>query len=439
MEIIKKPKKIDYSIFNKNNKNLEARYGLPNKIIYCNKCVQSNQMPRSTTEFENTIENNKKTLNFNENNICDACLFAEKKKNINWEEREKELIQLCDKYRKDDGSYDCVAPGSGGKDSIFAAHILKYKYNMNPLTITWAPSLYTDWGYKNWKNWLNAGFDNVLFTPNGRTHRLLTRLALEKLLHPFQPFILGQKTLAAKIAKMYEIPLIFYGEQEAEYGTSLQKSSSAKVSETLFSTEKEYLNLSLGGVKVNDLIKYFGLKKNDLKCYIPEQKKIIKDFKIDFHYLGYYLKWHPQSCYYYSVENTNFEASPERTSGTYSKYNSIDDKVDDLHYYTTFIKFGIGRATYDASQEIRSGDITREEGISLVNKFDGEFPRRFLPELLEYLSIKKKDYPIASQMFEENEFSEKYFNNLCNNFRSPHLWYFENDKWYLRKNLNSNL
>ena len=109
MEIIKKPKKIDHSIFNKNNKNLEARYGLPKNIIYCDKCVQSNQMPRSTTEFENTIENYKKTLNFNKNNICDACLFAEKKKKIDWNEREQELIQLCDKYRKDDGSYDCVA------------------------------------------------------------------------------------------------------------------------------------------------------------------------------------------------------------------------------------------------------------------------------------------------------------------------------------------
>ena len=172
MQIIKKPKKIDYSIFNKNNKNLEARYGLPQSIVYCVKCVQSNQLPRSTTEFENTIENKKKTLNFNENNICDACIFAEKKKKIDWKEREKELIQLCNKYRKDDGSYDCVAPGSGGKDSIFAAHILKHKYNMNPLTVTWSPSLYTDWGYKNWKNWLNAGFDNVLFTPNGKTHRL---------------------------------------------------------------------------------------------------------------------------------------------------------------------------------------------------------------------------------------------------------------------------
>ena len=57
-----------------------------------------------------------------------------------------------------------------------------------------------------------------------------------------------------------------------------------------------------------------------------------------------------------------FQCSPERTTGTYQTYTSIDDKIDDFHYHTTYIKFGIGRATYDASQEIRSGDITREEG-----------------------------------------------------------------------------
>ena len=72
-------------------------------------------------------------------------------------------------------------------------------------------------------------------------------------------------------------------------------------------------------------------------------------------------KWIPQECYYYAVEHTNFKARPFRTEGTYSKYNSIDDKIDDLHYYTTFIKFGIGRATYDASQEVRNKHITREE------------------------------------------------------------------------------
>ena len=66
------------------------------------------------------------------------------------------------------------------------------------------------------------------------------------------------------------------------------------------------------------------------------------------------------------VEHGGFKPSPERTVGTYSKYNSIDDKIDDFFYYTTYIKYGIGRATYDAAQEIRNEEITREEGVALV-------------------------------------------------------------------------
>lgn len=91
-------------------------------------------------------------------------------------EREKELIEVCNKYRSTDGSYDCLIPGSGGKDSFYQAHVLKYKYGMHPLTVTWAPNMYTDWGWKNQKAWINAGFDNILYTPSGRTHRLLTRI-----------------------------------------------------------------------------------------------------------------------------------------------------------------------------------------------------------------------------------------------------------------------
>ena len=83
---------------------------------------------------------------------------------------------------------------------------------------------------------------------------------------------------------------------------------------------------------------------------------------IEVHYLGYYLKWIPQETFYYAVENCGFRPRPFRTQGTYSKYNSIDDKIDDLHYYTTFIKFGIGRATYDVSQELRNGHLSIEEG-----------------------------------------------------------------------------
>ncbi|HRE31718.1 MAG TPA: N-acetyl sugar amidotransferase, partial [Candidatus Berkiella sp.] len=90
-----------------------------------------------------------------------------------------------------------------------------------PLTVTWAPHIYTPWGWQNFQSWIKAGFDNYLMTPNARIHRLLTRLAVENLFHPFQPFILGQKNLAPKMAKLFNIPLVFYGENEAEYGNPI--------------------------------------------------------------------------------------------------------------------------------------------------------------------------------------------------------------------------
>ena len=172
---------------------------------------------------------------------------------------------------------------------------------------------------------------------------------------------------------------------------------------------------------------------HDLQPYLPADPAQLEAQKVEVHYLGYYLKWHPQGCYYYAVENGGFEASPERTPGTYSKYNSIDDRIDDFHYYTTFIKFGIGRATYDAAQEIRSGDITREEGVALVKRFDGEFPDRFADEIFRYLSVPAKEFPQASKMFEQPMVDYEYFMHLADTFRSPHIWKYEEGEWKLRR------
>jgi N-acetyl sugar amidotransferase len=434
------PKKINIEDFKKDKKNNNTKYGLPKNVIYCKNCVISNQRPNSTVEFFNNKNQKKKTINFDIHGICDACKLSFKKKNeIDWEKREKELIDLCNKFRKSDGSYDCIVPGSGGKDSFFTSHILKYKYKMNPLTVTWAPHIYTDWGRKNFDKWIHSGQDNYLITPNGKVHRLLTRLSTDILFHPFQPFIIGQKLVASKLATQLRIPLIFYGENESEYGNPIKDTEVATRNDEFFKSDKD--DIYLGGMHIQDLIKNYGITKNELSPYLPLKSEVFKNIKIQTHYLGYYLKWHPQFCYYYAVENGGFEASPERTPGTYSKYTSIDDKIDDLHFYTTGIKFGIGRASHEAAQEIRSGDINRQEGISLVKKYDHEYPERFINELLSYLSINKNDFPIAHKMFEQPIMDEKYFKILADNFRSPHIWYYEkkinsNQVWHLKNTIS---
>jgi N-acetyl sugar amidotransferase len=411
--------------------SLPTKYGLPPEVLFCTRCVISNQRPNSDIEYKHTAQTKKTTIRFDEHGLCDACRVAEQKKRIDWAERERELRAVCDRYRRTDGRYDCLVPGSGGKDSFFQAHVLKYKFGMHPLTVTWAPHIYTDWGWKNHQAWIHSGFDNYLLTPNGRVHRLLTRLAVDRLFHPFQPFIFGQKFLGPKLAAMFEVPLIFYGENEAEYGNPIADTTSAKRDYSYFA-QSDQSQIFLGGTSIKELKDRYGLDDNDLVPYLPADPDDLQRKKIEVHYLGYYLKWHPQSCYYYAVENGGVQASPERTPGTYSKYNSIDDRIDDLHYWTTHVKFGIGRATYDAAQEVRSGDITRDEGVALVKRFDGEWPARFEDELMAYLSLPEKEYPIASREFAEPIMTKAGFIKQADNFRSPHLWRQENGVWHLR-------
>jgi len=412
--------------------NPQQKYGLPPKVEFCIRCAVSNQRPNSAVEFKHTDKSVKATIMLDEEGVCDACRTAERKaREIDWEERERKLMALCDKFRSRNGSYDCLVPGSGGKDSFYQSWMLKYKYGMNPLTVTWAPNIYTDWGRRNFDAWIHSGMDNYLMTASGRSKRLLTRLAVENLFHAFQPFIIGQKAFAPKMAIMFNIPLIFYGENEAEYGNPIDDNADAQRSYDYFASSSED-ELYIGGESITSLKENFGLTQADLTPYLPSDVSPLRDLGAEVHYLGYYLKWHPQSAYYFAVENGGFMASPERTAGTYSKYNSIDDKIDDFHYYTTFIKFGIGRATYDASQEVRSGDLEREEAVALIKRYDGEFPERWADEIFQYLSIDEKSFPKAHKAFEHPGMTREYFEALTNRFRSPHLWQIKDGVWSLR-------
>jgi N-acetyl sugar amidotransferase len=375
------------------------------KVRFCKRCVISDQRPNSCVEHANHGQA-KTFIHFDDEGVCDACRVAEAKSRIDWQERAAELTILLDRFRSSAGHFDCIVPGSGGKDSFYAAHQLKHRFGMHPLLVTWLPQIATQWGRRNLERWHGISA-NVSVSAGGLTHRLLTRLAVENLFHPFQPFILGQKALAPKLACLFNIPLVFYGESEAEYGNPIAESFAQRRASYYHTLAH---GLYLGGVSVGELQRTYGLCAADLEPYLPSRAEDLERVGVEVHYLGYYLKWHPQSCYYYACE-LGFEAAPERSPGTYSKYNSIDDKMDDFHYWTTYQKFGIGRATYDAAQEIRSGDITREEGVALVQRFDGEYPERFEREINEYLSVDG-----FAPMTRER------WHILAEKFRPSHLW-----------------
>ncbi len=375
--------------------DVQARYNLPSEVRFCVRCTISNQRPR---------------ILFDDDGVCSACQFSEyKKKTIDWDVRDKELRDMLDKHRKHDGSYDVVVPVSGGKDGSFVAHQLKYHYGMHPLTVTWSPLLSTEIGRMNLHNFIQSGFDNILGAANGKASRLMTRLAFEHIGDPFQPFIYGQANFPLRMAVQHNIPLIMYGENgEVEYGGDMK--NAFRPTRDIEDHDKHYFS----GLPP-EFWKEYGVSVSDLEPYMPPRMDAIRANKTEIHFMGYYKHWDPQENFYYCTRNTGFTPNPERTEGTYSKYASLDDRIDGFHYWLAYLKFGIGRTTSDTAHEIRDGKITREEGVALVRKFDGEFPKRYFKDFLEYCDI-----------------TEEQFWAFSNRWRSPHLWEQKNGEWKLK-------
>ena len=366
------------------------------KIIYCKKCVVSNQRPRIT---------------FNENGVCSACLWTEFKRTvIDWDKKEKELEKVCDKFRSKDGSWDVIIPGSGGKDSSYVSYVLKKKYGMHPLTVTWASALPTEIGTENLLKFIQSGFDNVLGTPNGEIHRKLSRLTLEEFGDNFLPFIYGQLNFPSQIAVKYNIPFIMFGEAgDVEYGGAMDNYNEPKL-QWDFIEETDMTNLP------PDYWKKYNLTDGQLQFYKAPSLNEIKAKGIEAHYFSYYQDWKPELHYKIASEHLGFKPEPSgRSEGTYTNFASLDDKTDCFHYYMAFIKFGIGRATSDAAHQIRDEIITRDEGVELVHKYDDEFPKKYLNDSLEYL-----------------EMDLEKFHEIINKFRRKIIWKKENDKWKLR-------
>jgi N-acetyl sugar amidotransferase len=379
--------------------NISKKYNLPTEVKYCKRCVISNQRPR---------------IVFDEEGICNACHFADYKKNqIDWNAREKELCKLLDQHRSKDGEHDIIVPSSGGKDSGYVAHILKHEYGMNPLTVTWAPHIYTDVGWKNFQGLIHSGLDNIMATPNGAVHRRLTLMNLREIGEPFQPFIYGQTLFPLHMALKYGIKLVFYGENgEAEYG------GEAEAWDIKCVTMDEFSSRFFSQVPVEHWLEK-GFTKRDLAHYLPPDPVALQNSGIERHFFGYYKKWMPQENFYYCSKHADFEPNPEgRSEGTYSKYASLDDKTDGFHYYFMLLKFGIGRATSDAAHEIRDGHITREEAIALVNRYDTEFPKKNFQEFLDYCDIN------------EDEFWE-----IAEVWRNTNLWEQNGNEWVLKNQI----
>jgi len=381
-------------------RDLVKQYNLPLEVKFCKKCTISNQRPR---------------IIFDEHGVCSACNYADfKRTKVDWNLREQELIDLCDKHRKNNGEYDVIVPCSGGKDGSFVAHQLKYKYGMNPLAVTWAPLKASVIGRQNLDAFIASGFSHILGTPNPQITRKLTQLSFKHLGDPFQPFIYGQTNFPLHMAVKHNVQLIMYGENgEVEYGGDMK--NAFRPDRDVQDHDEHYFS----GLPPQFWAEH-GISLADLSPFMAPKFEEIKKNGTEIHFMGYYKFWDPQENFYYCHEHTGFQPNAERNEGTFSKYASLDDEIDGFHFYLAYIKFGIGRTTSDSAHEIRDGKITREEGVALVKRYDHEFPSKYYKEFMEFCSI-----------------TDEEVHEVIDSWRSDHLWCQENGEWKLRHSVSN--
>lgn len=342
-------------------------------LNYCSRCI----MP--TTRPEQVFKDG----------VCDACYSAEDKHNkIDWDLRRLEFESILSKYRGDGSYYDCVIPVSGGKDSCYQALTMRDDFGMTPLCVTHTPCDQTEVGRENLEFLRNLGFDLIQVSANRKWYRELVRIGFFKLGDCCWPEHIGIFTAPVRVAVNYKIPLLIWGENsQFEYGGPASKR------ENNFLDRNWLEQFQMSGHRLSDVI-HDGVDLNNIKTLHYPIDSEINEIGVTGLFLGYFIKWDTKRNTDVML-NLGWHRNPDGpVEGAYNDIENLDCKwIGGLHDYMKFIKYGYGRATDQLCVEIRAGRMTREEAVSnLKTSSEGLIPWKFIPDLLDYLSISEGDF-----------------------------------------------
>lgn len=371
-------------------------------INFCSKCIMPNTRPR---------------IVFNDEGLCNACLNSEEKQLINWDDRKKQFLKIIDhiksEKRKSNKSYDCVVPWSGGKDSTSIALKLKFEFGLNPLLVTFSPLIKNECGVFNRELLIKQGFDSIFFNPDQNISAKLAKRFFIERGNPKVAWDAGINSIPVQIALNYKIPFIFYAEHgESEYGGLVINEDSKKKRDT-----REVIEHQIGDYPENWISE--DIKISDLNPYIYPKIQKLNNLKI--YYFSYFFKWSMLDNWHFTKKKLpEFKTDPQgRTQGTFTNFDSLDDKIDPLYYYMQYIKFGFGRSTRDACRMIQNNQMKRKESIELVRKYDHEFPERDINEVLKYLNLNYDE-----------------FETIIDKHRNQEIWTNKGNFWELKNKLS---
>ncbi len=358
-------------------------------LTYCKHCVMPDTKP---------------DLFLDDAGICNACRSYEKRKDVDWEARHAELLQLLEKYRRPNGSHwDCIVPVSGGKDSTYQV-VRMLQLGLNPLCVTSTTCDLSELGRQNIENLKSLGVDYVEISPNPKIRAKLNRIGLTQVGDISWPEHVGIFTIPVRAAVQFNIPLIVWGENsQNEYGGPAAAAENSVLNRRWL---EEFGGLL--GMRVSDLIGVEGFEAKHLLCYTYPSDEELSRVGVTGLFLGHYLPWDGLANTLIAQAN-GFKTYDKVVEGSMVNYENLDNHQTGIHDYFKYLKFGFGRATDLACLHIRRGRITRQDGLEAVKRLDGKFP-------LEYLGKPLKD------ILQPLDMSVDEFVRLCDKFTNKKIF-----------------
>ncbi len=365
------------------------------RIQYCRNCL---------------LPSTKPDLSLDNDGVCSACNAYINRKEIDWESRKVEFLELVEKYRsKNATNWDCLIPVSGGKDST--AQVLKIlELGLNPLCVNATTCDLSQIGRENIENIKSLGVDYVEFSPNKLLRRKLNRFGLETVGDIAWPEHLGIFTIPVRAAVQFKVPLIVWGENsQNEYGGPAAAQGSPYLNRRWL---EEFGGLL--GLRTSDVAEIMNVPENQLIPYTYPSDGELEEAGITGIFLGHYFPWDGLSNYLLAQAN-GFKSYGRIVEGSAVDYENLDNHQHGIHDYFKYLKFGYGRATDLVSMHIRRGRLTRDQGLKIVIENDGMYPREYLGKPLERIL---DDIGMKLDQFEQ----------ICEKFTNRALFQQENGR-----------
>ena len=346
--------------------------------------------------------------------VCSACRTAESFSKLDdsfWDKRRKIFEKLLIENRPNSNSdYDCIIPVSGGKDSYFQTHKIVTEYGLKPLLVTYHGNNYLPEGNFN-RDKMREVFDadHLVFGPSVPTLKKLNRIGFRKMGDMNWHAHCGIFTYPIQISVKFKIPLIIWGEIAWDISGMFEPEDFVEFSAR---TRHEH---GLRGFEWDSMLseKEDVLTEKDLNwAKYPSDIEILKTGTRGI-YIGNFFKWQPNENTKLMTELYGWKPSQTPFQRTYRTISNLDDRYENgVHDLLKFVKFGYGRASDHASKDIRSGSMTRDEGIEMVRKYD----HIVSDDLFTWLNY--------------TNMTELEFWNTADKFRDPRVWWIQKNKWW---------